>query len=138
MPLIGQRTSRLPQLMGQHFQLNFIYYFFPVFQKFLNLSHCILLSFYFKITIVIIESFFLKLPCLHFTLQRIPHNGCGRFQPHYRRVNINLTAEWKKLNDDAQEKKFELTAERCLEVLRGISDEEIEMLGIELPKMFLF
>ena len=30
------------------------------------------------------------------------HNGCGRWQPHYRRANLTLTAEWKKLNDDNQ------------------------------------
>ena len=42
-----------------------------------------------------------------------------------------MTAEWKKLNDDSQEKKIELTAERAREVLAGISDEEIEMLGMD-------
>ena len=36
------------------------------------------------------------------------------------------------MNDDTQEKKIELTAERSLEVLRGIADEEIEMLGMDI------
>jgi DNA-directed RNA polymerase II subunit RPB1 len=36
------------------------------------------------------------------------------------------------LNEDTQEKKIELTAERVLEVFKGISDEEIEILGMDI------
>lgn len=63
------------------------------------------------------------------------HNGCGRFQPHYRRNNLTLTAEWseKRRNDDTEEKKIEITAERAHEILNKISDEEIDMLGMD-PK----
>ncbi|CAG5111359.1 Oidioi.mRNA.OKI2018_I69.chr2.g5675.t1.cds [Oikopleura dioica] len=59
------------------------------------------------------------------------HGGCGRHQPIYRRTGIQLTAEWKKLNEDTQEKKITVTAERVLEVFKNISDEEIEMLGMD-------
>ena len=59
------------------------------------------------------------------------HGGCGRYQPKYRRTGITLTAEWKKTNEDTQEKKITVTAERILEVFKGISDEEIEMLGMD-------
>ena len=44
------------------------------------------------------------------------HGGCGRFQPQIRRVGLELTAEWKHLNEEAQEKKIVLTAERVHEV----------------------
>lgn len=60
-----------------------------------------------------------------------PHNGCGRFQPSYRRDGLTITATWKKVNDDAQEKTVEMTAEKVLEIFKGMSDEEIEMLGMD-------
>ena len=44
------------------------------------------------------------------------HGGCGRFQPKIRRSGLELTAEWKVLNDDMQEKKIVLTAERVHQV----------------------
>ena len=48
------------------------------------------------------------------------HGGCGRYQPKYRRINgITLTAEWKKTNEDTQEKKITVTAERILEVFKA-------------------
>ena len=59
------------------------------------------------------------------------HNGCGRPQPHYRRQNLVLTAEWKKLNEDTDERKMEVSAERVLEIFKRMSDEEIEMLGMD-------
>lgn len=57
--------------------------------------------------------------------------GCGRYQPSYRRVRgVEIDAEWKKhVNEDTQERKIPLTAERALEILKGISDEDIEVLG---------
>ncbi len=33
------------------------------------------------------------------------HGGCGRYQPKIRRVGLELTAEWKHVNEDTQEKK---------------------------------
>lgn len=57
--------------------------------------------------------------------------GCGRYQPTYRRTNgIEITAEWKKrVNEDTQERKIELTAERVLEIFKGITDEDCLVLG---------
>ncbi len=58
--------------------------------------------------------------------------GCGRFQPKYRRVGIELTAEWsdKKRNDDSMEKKIVLSAERVLEIFKNIPDELCNILGM--------
>lgn len=33
------------------------------------------------------------------------HGGCGRYQPAYRRLGLDLSAEWKHVNEDTQEKK---------------------------------
>jgi len=61
--------------------------------------------------------------------------GCGRFQPKIRKAGLELTAEWsdKKRNDDSQDKKIVLTAERVLEVFKNISDEDCAILGMD-PK----
>ena len=56
--------------------------------------------------------------------------GCGRFQPQIRRQGLELTAEWKKVNDDAQERKINLSAERVLEIFKNISDEDCTVLGM--------
>ncbi|CAK5022774.1 unnamed protein product [Meloidogyne enterolobii] len=58
--------------------------------------------------------------------------GCGRYQPSYKRVRgIEIEAEWKKhVNEDTQERKIQLTAERTLEIFKGISDEDCEVLGM--------
>ena len=40
------------------------------------------------------------------------HGGCGRYQPNYRRLCLELTAEWKHVNEDTQEKKIPLTGMR--------------------------
>ncbi|GMT04367.1 hypothetical protein PENTCL1PPCAC_26541, partial [Pristionchus entomophagus] len=58
--------------------------------------------------------------------------GCGRYQPTYRRVGIEMTAEWKKnVNEDTQERKIMLTAERALEIFRQVSDEDCKILGLD-------
>jgi DNA-directed RNA polymerase II subunit RPB1 len=46
---------------------------------------------------------------------------------------LSITAEWKekKRNDDTQEKKIVVTAERVLEILKNISDENCELLGMD-------
>ncbi|KAM3182235.1 DNA-directed RNA polymerase II subunit RPB1 [Hymenolepis weldensis] len=59
--------------------------------------------------------------------------GCGRFQPKYRRMGLELSAEWKTVNENTQEKKINLTAERVLEVFKRISDEDCIALGFN-PK----
>jgi len=61
------------------------------------------------------------------------HNGCGRYQPSIRKKGLELTAEWKHLNEDTQESKIQLTAERVHEIFKNISDEESIVLGMD-PK----
>jgi hypothetical protein len=61
------------------------------------------------------------------------HNGCGRYQPTIRRQGLELTAEWKHVNEDSQEKKILLTPERVHEIFKRISDEECLMIGMD-PK----
>lgn len=61
------------------------------------------------------------------------HGGCGHYQPSIRRTGLELSAEWKHVNEDSQEKKIVLTAERCWEILKHITDEECFILGMD-PK----
>ncbi|XP_066139223.1 DNA-directed RNA polymerase II subunit RPB1 [Euwallacea fornicatus] len=61
------------------------------------------------------------------------HGGCGRYQPSIRRSGLDLTAEWKHVNEDSQEKKIPLTAERVWEIFKHITDEECFILGMD-PK----
>jgi len=64
---------------------------------------------------------------------KVSHGGCGRYQPNIRRMGLDMTAEWKHINEDTQEKKIPLTAERVYEIFRHISDEECYILGMD-PK----
>ena len=57
------------------------------------------------------------------------HGGCGRYQPQYRRLGLDLTAEWKHVNEDTQERKIQLTAERVHEIFKRITDEECIAMG---------
>ena len=59
------------------------------------------------------------------------HGGCGRYQPQIRRQGLDLTAEWKNVNEDSQEKKISLTAERVHEIFKRISDDECDILGMD-------
>ncbi|CAG0900840.1 unnamed protein product [Darwinula stevensoni] len=61
------------------------------------------------------------------------HSGCGRYQPKIRRTGLELTAEWKHVNEDSQEKKVVLSAERVHEIFKHVSDEECYVLGMD-PK----
>ena len=61
------------------------------------------------------------------------HGGCGRYQPNIRRVGLEMTAEWKQVNEGTQEKKIVLTAERVHEIFRHVSDEECYIVGMD-PK----
>uniref|UniRef100_T1JDI6 DNA-directed RNA polymerase subunit n=15 Tax=Myriapoda TaxID=61985 RepID=T1JDI6_STRMM len=65
--------------------------------------------------------------------RRQGHGGCGRYQPKIRRSGLELLAEWKHLNEDSQERKMLLTAERVHEIFKYITDEEIHILGLD-PK----
>lgn len=49
------------------------------------------------------------------------------------RAGLDLTAEWKHTNEDNQEKKISLSAERVWEILKHITDEECLILGMD-PK----
>lgn len=49
------------------------------------------------------------------------HGGCGHYQPSIRRQGLDLTAEWKHANEDTQEKKIIITAERVWEILKHIT-----------------
>lgn len=44
-------------------------------------------------------------------------------------MGLELTCEWKKTNDETQERKIVLTAERVHEIFKRISDEEAIVLG---------
>ena len=44
--------------------------------------------------------------------------GCGRYQPSLKRQGLEITAKWKHINEDTQEKQMILTAERVHEILR--------------------
>ena len=46
------------------------------------------------------------------------HGGCGRYQPKIRRQGMELFAEWKHVNEDSQEKKISVSAERVLEIFK--------------------
>lgn len=61
------------------------------------------------------------------------HGGCGRFQPKLSRSGLDVTAEWKNINEDTHEKKMILTADRAWEILKHITDEESFILGMD-PK----
>ncbi|KAL4221062.1 DNA-directed RNA polymerase II subunit RPB1 [Mactra antiquata] len=61
------------------------------------------------------------------------HGGCGRHQPNIRRMGLELTCEWKKINDETQDRKIILTAERVFEIFKKISDEDVLVLGMD-PK----
>lgn len=59
--------------------------------------------------------------------------GCGRYQPSYRRVGIDINAEWKNVNEDTQDRKIVLTAERALEIFKQVTDDDVLILGMD-PK----
>ena len=58
-------------------------------------------------------------------------NGCGRHQPKIKKSGMELLAEWKHVNEDSQERKMTLSAERVLEVFKNISDEDCKVLGLD-------
>ncbi|XP_005100330.1 DNA-directed RNA polymerase II subunit RPB1 [Aplysia californica] len=61
------------------------------------------------------------------------HGGCGRYQPSIKRNGLELIAEWKHINEESQERKITVSAERVLEVFKRITDEECIVLGMD-PK----
>uniref|UniRef100_A0A6M2DJ97 DNA-directed RNA polymerase subunit n=1 Tax=Xenopsylla cheopis TaxID=163159 RepID=A0A6M2DJ97_XENCH len=65
--------------------------------------------------------------------KKVGHGGCGHYQPSLRRIGLDITAEWKHVNDESQEKKIFVSAERVWEILKHITDEECFVLGMD-PK----
>eukprot|EP00731_Ephydatia_muelleri_P030392 Em0021g915a len=63
----------------------------------------------------------------------VSRGGCGRFQPKLKKTGLELTAEWKEVNEESQEKKIILSAERVLEIFKNISNEDSIILGMD-PK----
>ncbi|RUS82303.1 hypothetical protein EGW08_009935 [Elysia chlorotica] len=61
------------------------------------------------------------------------HGGCGRYQPNIKRTGLEIMAEWKQTNEESQERKLAVSAERVLEIFKRISDEECIVLGMD-PK----
>uniref|UniRef100_UPI00358E2B84 DNA-directed RNA polymerase II subunit RPB1 isoform X2 n=1 Tax=Myxine glutinosa TaxID=7769 RepID=UPI00358E2B84 len=59
------------------------------------------------------------------------HGGCGRYQPRIRRTGLELVAEWKHVNEDSQEKKLFVSAERVYEIFKRITAEECTILGMD-------
>lgn len=62
--------------------------------------------------------------------------GCGHYLPVVRRNRsqghtLELVAEWKRVNDESQERKMAITAERALNILKNISREDCETLGFD-------
>ena len=84
--------------------------------------------------------FHVQIPC-YTTIQAnqyinnntLPLSYPNRYQPAYRRLGLDLTAEWKHVNEDTQEKKIPLTGDRVHAIFRRISDEECYILGMD-PK----
>lgn len=62
--------------------------------------------------------------------KKLAHGGCGHAQPAIRRSGLELTAQWKYVNEETQEKKINLSAERVHEIFKNITDEECSILGM--------
>eukprot|EP01125_Pyxidicula_operculata_P009020 TRINITY_DN297_c0_g1_i1.p1 TRINITY_DN297_c0_g1~~TRINITY_DN297_c0_g1_i1.p1 ORF type:complete len:1781 (-),score=540.27 TRINITY_DN297_c0_g1_i1:121-5463(-) len=64
---------------------------------------------------------------------RIPHGGCGMIQPKIKRDGFKLTAIYPQDKEklEGQEQKEELSAEKCHEILKNISDDDCRSLGLD-------
>ena len=51
--------------------------------------------------------------------------------PTIRRSGLDLSAEWKHVNEETQERKISLSAERVWEILKHITDEECYIMGMD-------
>jgi len=69
----------------------------------------------------------------------VGHGGCGHTQPVIRREGLKMFASWKKGKDDDEEgegskggqpEKRLLPASEALQILKKISDEDIELMGL--------
>ena len=57
--------------------------------------------------------------------------GCGRYQPKLRKIGLEITAEWKEINEESQERKIVVSAERVLEIFKNMSDDDCRIIGID-------
>ncbi|CAF5034825.1 unnamed protein product, partial [Rotaria sp. Silwood1] len=57
--------------------------------------------------------------------------GCGRIQPKYRRSGLDVYVEWKEAQDENQERKMKLSAERVLAIFKSIPDNICHLLGMD-------
>lgn len=60
----------------------------------------------------------------------IQHTGCGAYQPKITRAGLDLTGNWKKINDRDQPSKIVISAERVWEIFKNIADEDCHILGL--------
>ncbi|KAJ3374315.1 DNA-directed RNA polymerase II subunit rpb1 [Allomyces arbusculus] len=65
----------------------------------------------------------------------IPASGCGEKQPAIRKKNLTLYVQFKQANsnseDGKQEGKQELSPSQVLQILKKISDEDCESMGLD-------
>ena len=55
----------------------------------------------------------------NFNVHRETNTGCGRYQPKKLvKTGLEVTAEWAQTNDDTQDKKILLTAEKVMEIFK--------------------
>ncbi|EFX79693.1 hypothetical protein DAPPUDRAFT_244672 [Daphnia pulex] len=72
--------------------------------------------------------------CKGINICEVGNGGCGRYLPKIRRLKgFKINGEWKHVDEDSQEKKIVLTAERVWEIFKRISDEDCAILGMD-PK----
>lgn len=68
----------------------------------------------------------------------VGHGGCGHTQPVYRREGLKMYVSWKKGKEDDEEEgsklsqadKRPLPASEALQILKKISDDDIELMGL--------
>jgi len=58
------------------------------------------------------------------------HGGCGGYQPSIKKDGFKINAEFKQLQDDSIEKKQVLTAEKVHAILKRISNDDCEAMGL--------
>lgn len=63
----------------------------------------------------------------------IHYSGCGAYQPKIKRIGIELTGNWTKINDRDQPPKLPISAERVWEIFKNITDGDCYILGLN-PK----
>ena len=68
---------------------------------------------------------------LHFHLLTISSSSSILSLPPTLVTGLDISAEWKVTNEETQEKKINLTAERVHEIFKRINDEDCIILGMD-------